>query len=243
MERDISFLTKSLIAHRGVHNMKNKIPENSLKAFKRAIEGNYIIELDVHILKDNEVVVFHDDNLKRMTGIDKFIKDMTYDEIKKIKLGDTDQTIPRLEDVLKLIKGKVPLIIELKYDVKCGVLEREVINILKKYKGEYAVKSFNPFSINYFRKNFPEVIRGQLFSNFRTKKMSKLKSFFYNNMLYNLISKPDFISYDIRSLPSKKINRLRKNKIILGWTVRNSDDLNKARKYCDNYICENIFEI
>ena len=119
--KNLDFLSSNLIAHRGLHN--DKYPENSLGAFKRAIRKNYIIEFDVHLLKDGTAVVFHDDNLYRMCGKRKKIKDFTYDELKKIKLLDTNYTIPTLDSVLKLIEGKVPIIVELKYDVKVGLLE------------------------------------------------------------------------------------------------------------------------
>ena len=231
MKKDISILTKSMIAHRGYHNIEEGIPENSMKAFKRAVENNLIIELDVHVLKNGEVVVFHDANLKRMTGIDQKIKDFNYNDIKEIKLQGTNEKIPLLKDVLNMVNGRVPIIIELKYDVKCGRLEEEVIKIIKNYNGEYAVKSFNPLSVNYFRKKFPEAIRGQLSSDFKTDKMSKIKKLILSKMVFNFITKPDFISFDIRALPNKKVQKIRKNKLILGWTIKNENDLEKAKKY------------
>lgn len=142
MNDNINFLKENLIAHRGMHNMKKGIPENSIKAFEESIKNNYIIELDLHILKDKSVVVFHDDNLKRMTGVDKQLADTTYEEIKNLKLQDTNNYIPLFEDVLKVISGKVPIVIELKYDTKVGLLESETMNILKNYKGKYVIKSF-----------------------------------------------------------------------------------------------------
>ena len=238
--KDLSFLKQNLIAHRGYHNILKGIPENSMLAFKEAIKNNLIIELDVHILKDKSIVVFHDNNLKRMTGKNILIKDMTYYELESIKLQNTNEKIPLLKDVLELINGKVPVIIELKVDQKVGILESELIKILDNYKGKYAIKSFNPFSINYIRKKRPNIIRGQLSSDFRNLKISKFKKFLLSHMLYNHITKPDFISYDIRALPNKRISKLRNSKIILGWTIRNESDLEKAKKYCDNYICENI---
>lgn len=241
MKKDFSFLTENLIAHRGYHNIEKGIPENSMLAFKEAIKKGFVIELDVHLLKDGNVVVFHDDNLNRMTGFDKEIKLMDYKEISYLRLKETNHKIPLLEEVLKLVDGKVPIIIELKYDVKCGLLEERVAKILKNYKGKYAVKGFNPFSIYYFRKKHPEIIRGQLVSNFNNERMSKIKKFFLKNMLFNVLSKPDFISCDVRTLPNKKISKLRKSKIILGWTVRSKDELNKFEKHCDNIIFENIF--
>ena len=148
--KDLEFLKNNLIAHRGCHN--ELIPENSMPAFSKAIKNNLIIELDIHLLKDNKVVVFHDDNLKRMTGLDKPIKDLTYEEVRKLKLLNTNYKVPLLSDVLELINGKVPVIIELKYDTKYGLLESELLKILKNYKGLYAIKSFNPLSLYYFKK-------------------------------------------------------------------------------------------
>lgn len=238
--KDLDFLTKSIIAHRGFHNINNKIPENSIIAFEKAIKYNYTIELDVHILKDKQIVVFHDDNLKRMTGIDKEIKNTTYNEIKELKLQNTNSTIPLLKDVLTLVNGKVPIIIELKMDVKKHLLEKELIKILDNYQGLIAIKSFDPFIINYFRKTRPNIIRGQLSSDFKNKKISKIKKYILKNMYFNIITKPDFISYDIRSIPNKKITKLKEKMPILGWTVKTPSDLEKAKKYCNNFICENL---
>lgn len=94
MKKDLNFLKNKIVAHRGYHDKDKGIPENSMLAFKRAIDENYLIEFDLHLLKDGKVVVFHDDNLKRMTGIDALIKDKTYEEIKQLKLLDTNERIP-----------------------------------------------------------------------------------------------------------------------------------------------------
>ena len=236
--KDLSFLKTRLIAHRGYHDIVN--PENSMGAFKKAIKNNLIIELDVHLLKDNSVVVFHDDNLKRMTNIDKYLKNLTYNDIKDIKLLNTNYKIPLFIDVLKLVDSKVPLIIELKYDRKYGLLEREVINLLKDYKGLYAIKSFNPLSLYYFKKHSNNTIRGQLVTNYENKKVNRFKKMYLKNMLLNFITKPDFISCDIKYLKSKRIKKIRNKRIVLGWTIRSIDSYNSIKDYCDNYICENI---
>lgn len=240
MIRNLDFLKKNLIAHRGLHNIDRGIPENSLSAFKMAVKKNYIIEMDVHILTDGEVVVFHDDNLFRMTGINKLIKNTTYNELKDLKLKNTKEHIPLLKDVLNLIDGKVPVIIELKYDNKVGLLEDKVIKLLKNYKGKYAIKSFSPLSIYYFRRKSPETIRGQLVTDFKHEKRGILWRLTLGKMIFNPITKPDFISCDIRSLPNKRIKRIRKKVLVLGWTIKNKADLAKSKEYCDNYICENI---
>lgn len=243
MNKNTDFLKQNLIAHRGMHNIKYGIPENSLEAFAKAIEYLYIIELDVHILKDKSVIVFHDDNLERMTGINKKVKETTYDEIRKLKLQNTNCYIPLLKDVLELVNGKVPIIIELKTDAKCGILEEETINILKQYKGQYAIKSFNPFSIYWIKKHNPEIIRGQLSSNFNNEKMNAIKKIVLKNMILNFITKPDFISYGIDGLPNRKVKRYRKTNLVLGWTITNKSEMQKAKKYCDNLICENLEDL
>ena len=238
--KDLNFLKSNLIAHRGYHNKEIGIPENSMLAFIEAINNNYVIELDVHILKDGNVVVFHDNNLKRMTGINKLIKNTTYNEIKDIKLDNTDQTIPLLSDVLKLVDGKVPLLIELKYDNKVGMLEDKLINIMKDYKGLYAFQSFSPFSLIYLKKHYPNVPRGLLVSDLKNNKINIIKKFLLKNMVFNFLIKLDFISVNYNYLNSKKIQKLRNNKLILTWTIRNNDDLNNVKDLCDNYIVENI---
>ena len=233
---DVNFLKNNLIAHRGLHN--KIIPENSIPSFKEAIKNNYIIELDVHILKDGNVVIFHDDNLKRLTGIDKKIRDTTYEEIKNLKLKNTDNYIPLLEDVLKLINGKVPLLIELKYDNKVGLLEDKLIEIMKDYKGLYAYQSFSPFSLLYLKK-YTNIPRGLLVSDFKNNKINIIKKIFLKNMLLNFIVKPDFISVNYNYLSSNKIQKYKNKLLILTWTIRDNN-LNKYKDLCDNIIVENI---
>ena len=243
MKKDLDFLKNKIVAHRGYHDINIGIPENSIPAFQRAIEKNYLIEFDLHLLKSGEVVVFHDDNLKRMTGIYALIKDKTYNDIKDLKLVNTNEHIPLFSEVLRLVNGKVPIVIELKYDTKCGFLEDEVLEILKDYKGKYAIKSFNPLTVNYLRKKAPNVIRGQLSSDFKDDKINILKKMFIRSMVYNFITKPDFISYDIRALPSKKIKRLRKKKLIMAWTIRDKKSYTNALDTCDTFIMEDIEEV
>lgn len=235
--KDLKFLKETIIAHRGVHNEKDII-ENSLEAFKEAVNKNYIIELDVHFLKDGEVVVFHDDNIERMTGINKNLKDCTYDEIRNIKLLNKNTYIPKFSDVLKLVDVKVPILIELKNDNKVGLLESSLVQILKKYNGKYAVQSFNPLSIMWFKNNYPNIIRGQLVCKFKNKKMDNIKKFILKTMFFNIITNPDFISHSVDDLSYKEVNKIKKNKFILGWTVRNKERYDELIKYYDNLICE-----
>jgi len=229
--KNIDFLTNHYIAHRGIHN--NKTIENTKEAFDLAIKMNYPIELDVHLLKDKEIVVFHDDNLKRLVNINKRLKDYSYKEL----LEDNKLfVIPTLKEVLDQVQGKVPIIIELKYDNKVGLLEQEVVKLLDNYQGKFAIQSFNPFIVNWFKKNRKDYIRGLLISN-----KKNLKARIARSRLAILISKPDFLSISTK-YNINKINKLSKKHKILIWTVDNKE---KYLKYKDKYnlIVENIGEI
>ena len=219
----------NLIAHRGIHN--EAIPENSMKAFSLALKKNIPIEFDVHILKDKNIVVFHDDNLKRMTNKDKFIKECTYEEIKDLKLKNTDEKIPLLKDVLKLVDGKVLLDIELKMDVTDHSLEDGLIEILKDYNGEVILKSFDYRKVKYLKKHTNYKI-GLLI-----KRMSGFKDFIIRNINFNIIIKPDFLACNKNMLDCKSVKTFKKDIYI--WTIKNKDELKIYKS--DYYISENIF--
>ncbi len=227
--KNINFLTDRLIAHRGMHN--DKYLENTLPAFKRAIIYNYAIELDIHLLKDNNVVVYHDNNLKRLTGIDKLISECTYSDIKKIDCIN----IPLLCEVLELVRGKVPILIEYKYDTKVGKLERETVKLLDNYKGDFAIFSFNPLTILWFKLNRPNYIRGQLVSDIFPKNF--LLKYILSNMFANIITKPDFIAVNLEMLDNENIVKLRDKYIVLGYTINNKNELAIFKNKADNFIC------
>lgn len=240
---NVDFLKNRIIAHRGYHDISKNIPENSIASYKRAIEYGYAIEIDLHLLKDGNIVSMHDDYLERMTGNSKKLVDCTYDEIKDLKLLGTEEHIPLLKEILDLVNGRVPLLIEYKYDNKPGLLEEKSMELLKNYKGEYAVQSFNPESVKWFKTNYENIPRGQLSSTFETEKMCFIKKYILKNVLLFSYNKPDFISYSIKGLPNKRIEKIRKNGVlILGWTVKDEDDFKIGKKYCDNLICEKMDE-
>ena len=231
--KDLNFLKKNIIAHRGIHT---KYPENSIKAFKEALKYNYIIEFDVHLLKDNTIVVFHDDNLRRMTGKNKKLNNCTYDDIKNIKLLNTNNYIPKLEDALKLIDGKVPIIVETKYDTKPGLLEHELVKRLDNYKGEFCVKSFSPLSIRWFKKNRPNYIRGLLIS---TRNKTFLEKIIHTRLI-NLLTRPDFISCNYRLCNNKNILRHKKQRPVIAWTIKNDKNFAKYKDKFDNLIVDTL---
>ena len=238
MEIFKSWLVERFIAHRGLHDEHN--PENSLGAFQNAIDNDHPIELDVHLISDGTVVVFHDSTLSRLTGKDGYLKNLTKNDLKNYNLMGTEYTIPTLQEVLELVDGKVPLLIEIKNLDKVGELESATYKLLKDYKGEYAVQSFNPFSMQWFYNNAPDVLRGQLSSYFKGEKLSFFKKFALKRMLLNKkISHPNFISYDHKNIPNRFVKR-NKNLPLIVWVITKQEDYLRVVKHCDNIIFENF---
>lgn len=224
-------------AHRGLHDGKN-IPENSLKAFFSAVEKGYPIELDVHLTKDKKLVVFHDDNLKRTTGFNKDIRDTDYSTLSSLKLFNTDQRIPQFYEVLELVGGKVPLLIEIKQQKQKGI-EEALLNELKNYSGKYAFQSFDPFILFRMKKLKKDATIGLLAGlEDSSEDLPFYKKHVLKRMTFNLFLQPDFINYRLKSLPIRRLTN--KKTPLLCWTVRSYDDLKKAEKYCVNFVFENL---
>ena len=219
-------LANNKIAHRGMFD-NIKIPENSLKAFKKAIKYDYPIELDISVTKDNILIIFHDNNLKRMTGLDKLVEEVNYSEIKKLKLLNTNEYIPTLDEVLDLVNNKVLLDIEVKttkkYKIVCDILK----NKLKNYDN-YILKSFNPRIVRYLKKNNPNIEVGYLLSD-KYKYLS-------NNLLIKY-SKADFLSISKKLLKKKKFQKLKNKYQLLIWTIKDKDEIKD-----DNviYVCNDL---
>lgn len=217
------------VIHRG--NYSYKYPENSIPAFRESISKNKVIELDVHILKDNTVVVFHDANLKRMCGIDKNVKDLNYEELKKCKLNNTIYTIPTLQNVLDLVGGHVPLDIELKYDVSNHRLENEVIKILSNYNGKFYLKSFDPRIVRYLKK-----LRRKFNMNF---KIGLLVPNAKSLVPFVIYSNPDFISFNYKYLNKPIFKFFSKLKPTLLYTIKSKQDYESIKDFKGGYILEN----
>ena len=240
MEIFKSWLVDKYIAHRGFHNLTDS-PENSLKSFQNAIDYGYAIELDVHLISDGTIVVFHDNNLKRMANADGYVENLKKEDLEKINLLHTNEHIPTLEQVLNLVNGRTPILIEIKNTGKVGELEQKLLTTLRKYKGEFAIQSFNPYSLEYFKRYAPHILRGQLSSFFKNnKELSFFKKIFLKRMSFNKkISKPHFISYQAENLPNRFVNKF-SNLPVLAWTVRSQQQYEKIIKYCDNIIFESF---
>lgn len=231
-----SWLVKDYIAHRGLHN--DSLPENSLGAFANAINEGYAIELDVQQIADGTVIVFHDYSLSRMTGKDGYTKNLIKAELSSYTLANTEYYIPTLAEVLQLVDGQVPLLIEIKNEGKVGSLEKATYDLLKDYNGDFAIQSFNPYSLEWFKNNAPNIWRGQLSSFFKGENLSFAKRFALKRMLLNKkVSCPDFISYNVDNLPNFYVNRYKKLPL-LAWVVRSQTEYMKAVKHCDNIIFE-----
>lgn len=231
-----TWLVETPVAHRGLHD--KKAPENSLAAFKNAIEKGYNIELDVQMLSDGTVVVFHDEALSRMTGNDGYLKFLTKEDLKMLTLKGSKETIPTLEDVLEFVAGRTPIIIEIKNTSKVGELEQKVIDLLKNYKGEYAVCAFNPFVLSYFKEHAPKILRGQLSGKFKGVKLGFMKKLALRAMwMTKKQNLADFIMYEASALPCLYVRRFR-NLPLLAWTVKSQQEYLRVVKYSDNVIFE-----
>ena len=231
-----SFLIEKMFAHRGLWN--KKLPENSIGAFKNAIENGYGIELDVNPIEDGTPVVFHDSKMSRMTGKDKYIQNITKEELKEITLLDSEEKIPTLEEVVKIVNGKTPLLIEIKNQDKVGEFEKRVLDLLKNYKGEYAIQSFNPYTLKWFYEHAPKIWRGQLASYFKGEKLSLFKKHILRRLGMKKYTHQNFVSYDISNLPNRFTKKLEIP--LLTWTVKKQQDYIKALQYSDNVIFDSF---
>ena len=221
-------------AHRGLHG--DGAAENSMTAFRLAVENGYGMEFDLHLLKDGNLGVMHDSLLNRTTGQAGRIEDLYTQDLKNYRLENTEDTIPQFADVLTLVDGKVPLIIELKpEDGNHAKLAETACNMLKGYKGVFCIESFDPRCIAWLRKNRPDIIRGQLSENFfrdRTDLSDGLK-FLLTHNLANFLSRPDFIAYKFADRNSTISNWLcRRLWRVQGvsWTLRSKEDHDTALK-------------
>lgn len=229
--KDLPALRRWSYAHRGLHS--TGIPENSLSAFAAAKNSGYGIELDVHLMKDGNLAVIHDASLKRTAGKDILIENLTAPELEIYRLENTEERVPLLSQVLDLIDGEVPLIIELKpqkdnYEALCET----ACNLLEGYKGLYCMESFDPRCVAWLRKHRSNVVRGQLTENFLRSGLDYpwLLRFAMKHQLLNLFSRPDFVAY--RFSDRKTISNLICRRIwgVQGftWTICTREDFDTA---------------
>lgn len=229
-------------AHRGLYNNQNHIPENSMAAFQRAVDHGYGIELDVHLTADNQLIVFHDDTLIRMCGVNKKISDMPLSDIRQYTLPDSEEAIPLFKDVLELVNGQVPLIIELKIDGgNQNLLCPLVWQLLEKYNGSYCIESFHPFALQWFKRHQPQVVRGQLSCNFfKESPHCDLVLLLITHLMTNFFTHPDFIAYKYLDLdnPAFQMNQKIFKVMTVIWTVKNKPTYERYKEKADAIIFE-----
>lgn len=219
-------------AHRGLHGVG--APENSLEAFRRAKNAGYGVELDIHLLKDGKLAVLHDSSLARMTGKEGRIEDLCSDVLSQYSLLDTNETIPLLTDVLEFLNGEVPVIVELKaqtdnYKQLCAY----ACEVLDRYDGSYCIESFDPRCIYWFKKNRPDVTRGQLTENYFVTSGSRLPFVLklpLATQMFNFLTQPDFVAYrfsDRKNFSDFLVRKLWRVPSVT-WTIASVDDYNTA---------------
>lgn len=230
----------ALIAHRGLTDIK--CPENSLSAIKNAVKNSIAVELDVRLTKDCKIVVFHDESLQRMTGAEAKIQDFTFEQLCALRLKNSDEKIPLLTEALRCINGKVPVFIDIKEGAPVGVMEKRLAKILKGYKGDHAVMSFNPVRVAWFAKFSPETQRGICISTFGKMSLSLIKKQLASlKAVYKAVAKPDFIMYDLRSVTMQVLmDAFDCGCALLGYTAKNEETLTEALKFCVGVVFENI---
>ena len=216
-------------AHRGYHD-KPQIPENSLPAFRRAIERGWGAELDVHLLKDGTLAVFHDSDLKRCTGAEGILEDLTFEEMKALRLGGTEEQIPAFDEVLELFEGKAPLIIELKtYKGNHRALSEAVCRRLDRFCSLFCIESFDPRAVADVKQLRPAIVRGQLVSDFLKdpEDLPFYQRVVLTNLLLDVKARPDFIAckFEDRGTPAirRTIDKLGVQEVC--WTIRSKEDL------------------
>ena len=240
----MNWLSERPIAHRGLHDRSAGVPENSVVAFEAACTAGYGIELDTRLSRDGQVMVFHDRRLTRLTGSVAKFNELTASALTALRLEQTDHGIPTLADVLKRVAGRVPLLIEIKNNQRhAGPHEAAVAELLTSYKGTCAISSFNPYSVAWFGRHMPDLLRGQTSSLYPQKDIqtpwtvrTSLK-----HLTVNPISCPDFIVYHHRALIMRSPGWARRRGMpVLSYTIKTDDQLAQARRFADNVIFENI---
>lgn len=239
---DMKQLNHTMFAHRGYHCAEKLIPENSMAAFKAAVSRGYGIELDVHITKDGQVAVFHDDTLERMCHTAGAVEDFTLEDLQKLHLLNTSEKIPLLSDVLAYVDGRVPLLIELKLPTDSTAVCPATHDALKNYNGVCLIQSFNTMGLRWFRKYAPEVLRGQLSSNLvaDSSKHPAVLRFSVKHLLCNFLGRPDFISYKLKDLPNLGVSfckNICKTPIAV-WTLRTENALKEGKNGYNMQIFE-----
>ena len=238
----VDWLTSAPVSHRGLHDLKAGVPENSLAAFEASCRAGLPIELDIRILGDGTVVVFHDKDLKRIANDPRRVSNLGKTDLAKISLLGTAERLPTLAETLDLVAGRVPLLIEIKNEHHhAGALEQKLYQQIKNYHGDFAVISFNPISLAWFARRHPQILRGQTSSHLPVLRLDYLAPVHagLKHLAFNSLSQPHFIIYNHRGLTMRAPRRARRLGMqVLAYTIRSEAERVEALKYCDNIIFE-----
>ena len=240
---DDSMLRGWMYAHRGLHDGNHQVIENSMQAFRLAVENGYGMELDVQLTRDGQMVVHHDGSLKRVCGVDKLVQDVDYADLPLLPDGSR---IPLFTEVLEMVDGRAPIIVEVKHNGGPAKNAAAAWQILKEYRGPYCVEAFNPAAMKYFRENAPHILRGQLASGGKWKKEElNLASYIaLRSLIVNMISRPHFVAYSVPTDHTVSM-WLMKNvfrPLLACWTVRSQQVLDDAYKAGYQYPIFELFE-
>ena len=227
-------LKRHFFAHRGLHHQPNA-PENSLAAFRAALEHGFGAELDVHLMKDGHLAVIHDSSLLRTAGVDLRIEDLCAEDLKDYRLEGSEERIPLLEEVLCLFEGKTPLVVELKVvDKNHKELTAAACALLDRFSVTYCIESFDPRVLYWLKKNRPEIIRGQLSCDMREEEgHHPLIMWALTHLLSSGFTRPDFIAYDYKTrkkFPELAICRRLYGVQEVSWTVRDAETAAQLRQ-------------
>ena len=231
-------LRNKFIAHRGLHDSKI-IPENSLLAFKNAVDKNYAIEFDVTISKDNQAIIFHDDDLFRLCNKKEKIEELEYKVLKQLKIYDTNEHIPLFSEMLEIVDAKIPLIIEIKKHGSSWILDDFIVEYLKNYKGEYYICSFEKDILFWFKNNTKNINIGLIFE-FESKKIFKYSKILFLYKYYK--TKPNFVSLDYHLYENSSIYNFckKKNLPVIFWTISSKELSEKLFDKAAGLIFEKI---
>ena len=216
-------------AHRGLHD--EELPENSMGAFRAALENGFGVELDIHLMKDGNLAVIHDASLLRTAGSDVKITDLTAEDLVNYPLSN-GELIPTFDQVLDLFAGKAPLIIELKEDGNCRKLVRTAVQAMEGYDGPFCMESFHPECVYELKQHYPHIIRGQLTMDYfkEESKLHPVLKWVMTHQAENFLTQPDFISYRCSDRRTFSNWLARKFWGLQGvtWTIKSQEELDKA---------------
>ena len=241
-----SFLARPF-AHRALHDRASGRPENSRAAVRAAVAAGYGIEIDIQASFDGQAMVFHDYDLDRLAEASGPLRARDAAALGAVPLKGGSEGIPTLAEILAIVDGKVPLLVEIKdqdgaLGPNVGALERAVADALAGYAGDVAVMSFNPHSVLAMQDLLPEVPRGLTTEDFTSDDDWDLPEARLNEL--NAIADYDgagacFISHDHRHLSMPCVSDLKaKGATVLCWTIRSPEDEAKARRIADNVTFE-----